>query len=118
MNKDIKSYVETCDTCHRIKPVRYKLYGELSSLLPLRALFTDLTMDFITDMLPSEFNGVVFDSIFIVICRYTKLAQDVPSRMDWTAERLTEGFIENVWREKGLPDSVVSDRGSLFTSKF
>ncbi len=118
MNKDIKSYVDTCDTCHRIKPVRHKPYGELSALPPPRAPFTDLTMDFITDMPPSEFHGIVYDSIFIVMCRYTKLARYIPARMDWTAERLAEAFIENVWREKGLPDSVVSDRGSLFTSKF
>lgn len=26
--------------------------------------------------------------------------------------------MEHVWRDKGLPDSIVSDRGSLFTSKF
>ncbi len=96
MNKDIKSYMETCDTSHRIKPVRHKLYGKLSLLLPPRAPFTDLTIDFITDMPPSEFHRVVYDSIFIVMCRYTKLAQYVPTRMDWTAERLIEVFIENV----------------------
>ena len=118
MKKDIKSYVDTYDTCHRIKPVRHKPYGELSSLPPPRAAFTDLTMDFITDMPPSEFHGIVYDSIFIVMCRYTKLARYVPAQMDWSAERLAEAFIENVWREKGLPDSVVLDRGSLFTSKF
>ncbi len=82
MNKDIKSFVETCDTCHRIKPVRHKQYEELSSLPPPRAPFTDLTMDFITDIPPSEFYGVVYDSIFIVVCRYTKLARFVPAQMD------------------------------------
>ena len=118
MNKDIKSYVDTCDTCYRIKPVRHKPYWELSALPPPRAPFTDSTMDFITDMPPSEFHGIVYDSIFIVMCHYTKLARYIPARMDWTAEGLAEAFIENVWREKGLPDSVVSDRGSLFTYKF
>ena len=69
-------------------------------------------------MPPFEFHGIIYDSIFIVIGRYTKLAQYIPARMDWTVERLAEAFIENIWRDKGLPDSVVSDRGSLFTSKF
>ena len=32
MNKDTKSYVNTCDTCHQIKPVCYKPYRELSAL--------------------------------------------------------------------------------------
>ncbi len=104
MNKNIKSYVGTCDTFHRIKPVRDKPYGEFSSFPPPQAPFTDLTIDFITDMPPSEFHGIVYDSIFIVICRYTKLARYILARMDWTAERLAEAFIENVWREKGLPN--------------
>ncbi len=118
INKDIKNYVETFDTFHRIKPVRQKPYGELSSLPPLQAPFTDLTMDFITDMLPLEFYGVVYDSIFIVICRYTNLVRYILARMQLTPEQWTEAFIENVWRAKSLPDSVVSDRGSFFTSKF
>lgn len=118
MNKDIKSYVDTYDTCHRIKPVRHKPYGELSALPPPQAPFTDLRIDFITDMPSSEFHVIVYDSIFIVICRYTKLAQYIPTQMDWTAERLAEAFIENIWKEKGLLDLVNSDRGSLFTSKF
>ena len=96
MKKDIQSYMETCDTCHRIKPVCHKRYKKPSSLSPPRAPFTDLTMDFIMDMPTSEFHGVVYDSIFIVIFRYTKLARYFPARMDWNAERLAEAFIENV----------------------
>ncbi len=40
------------------------------------------------------------------------------NRMDWSADRLNEAFFENFWRDKGIADSLVSDRGSLFTSKF
>lgn len=46
------------------------------------------------------------------------MARYIAARMDWTAERLAQAFLEHVWRDKGLPDSIVSDRGSLFTSKF
>ena len=109
MNKDIRSYIDTCDICHRIKSVRHKAYGELSILSPPRALFTDLTMDFITDMPLSEFHDIVYDSIFIVIYRYTKFASYIPARTNWTVEQLAEAFIKNIWRDKGLPDSVISD---------
>ena len=61
-------------------------------------------------MPPSEFHVVVYDSIYIVICRNTKIAQYIPARIDWTAEQFAEAFIENVWRKKGMPDSLVSDR--------
>lgn len=118
ISRDIKEYVDTCDTCHRIKLVRHKPYGTLNSLPSARGLFTDLTMHFITNMPPCEYQGMVYDSIFLVMCRYTKMARYIAARMDWAAERLAQAFLEHVWRDKGLPDSIVSDRGSLFTSKF
>ena len=96
MNKNTNSYVDKCDTCHRIKPVRHKPYGKLSALPSPQAPFTDLTMDFIKDMSPSEFHGIVYDSIFIVICRYIKLVRYIAARMDLTAEQLAEAFIENI----------------------
>lgn len=66
-------------------------------------------MDFIMAMPPSNFHGMVYDSIFIVMCCYTKLVRYILAQKDWTAEQLAEAFIENIWREKALPDSVVSD---------
>ncbi len=53
-------------------------------------------MDSITDMPTSEFHGIVYNSIFIVISRYNKLARYVPAQIDWTATQLAEEFIENV----------------------
>ena len=117
-NQDVRKYVDTCDICHRIKSVMYNPHGQLQDLPLPCALFIDFTIDFISDMPPCEHHGVVYDSIFVIVDRYTKMVRYIPARMDWTSERLAEAFIENIWRDKGLPDSVVSDRGSLFTSKF
>lgn len=82
MNKDIKSYVNTYDTCHQTKPVCHKLYGEFSALPLPRAPFIDLTIDFITGMPLSEFHGIMYDSIFIVIWCCTKFVQYIPAQMD------------------------------------
>lgn len=100
MNKDNKNYICTYDTYHQIKPVCHKLYRELRTLLLPRVLFTDLTMDFITDMPSLEFYGIVYDLIFIVMSRYTKLVWYISAQMDWNVEWLAEVFIENDWREK------------------
>ncbi len=66
-------------------------------------------MDFITDMFSPEFYRVVYDSILLVICRYTKSAPYIPARVDLSTERLAEAFLENVWQDKSIPDSLVSD---------
>ena len=59
MSRDIKSYVDTCDICHRIKPVRQKPYRALNSLPAPWGSFTDLTMNFSTDIPRSDFHWVV-----------------------------------------------------------
>ena len=109
MSRDIKNYVHTCDKYHRIKPVRHEPYGALCSLPAPREPFRDLTRDFITDMSSSEFHLLVYDSILLIICRYTKPARYIPARVDLSTERLAEAFLENVWRDKSIPDSLVSD---------
>jgi transposase InsO family protein len=42
----------------------------------------------------------------------------VPSRKTDTAPDFARMFVSNVVRLHGLPDSIISDRGSLFTSQF
>jgi hypothetical protein len=53
-----------------------------------------------------------------VVDRYTKLARYVPTRKTITAEGLAESFLDTVLKDFGIPDSIVSDRGSVFTAKF
>jgi hypothetical protein len=71
-------------------------------------------MDFI-DQLP---NSGSFDSILVVVCRFTKMAIFIPTVITSTSKDLAEAFIRNVWSKHGLPDNIVSDRGSKFVSKF
>ena len=46
------------------------------------------------------------------------MARYIVACIDWTTKRLAQAFLEHIWRDKGLLDSIVSDRGSLFISKF
>ena len=118
MYKDVKHYVETCAKCHRAKAVRHKPWGQLSSLPLPRAPFSDMTMDFITDLPPSMRRGLVSDSILVAVDRYTKFAIYIPSRMDWSAEIMADAVFDLVYGQHGMPENWVTDRGSLFTSHF
>ena len=76
-------------------------------------------MDFVTDLPPSKgHSGAVYDSIWVVVDRLTKMTHYVPTRKTIDAPTLAGLFIQEVVRLHGLPDSIVSDRGSVFTSKF
>ncbi|MBW0581905.1 hypothetical protein O181_121620 [Austropuccinia psidii MF-1] len=71
-------------------------------------------MDFITQ-LPLSNN---FDSILVVVDRFSKMAIFIPAYGTITALDLAQIFISHVFSKHGLPVSIVSDRGSLFVSSF
>ena len=112
--KYIHRYVDHCDTCCRIKPIRHAPFGLLKPLdLPHRP-WDSITMDFIIT-LPTS-NGK--DALWVIINRLTKMGHFVACKGTMKPEDLADHFIQQVVRPQGLPTSIVSDRGSLFTSDF
>lgn len=61
--KDVKEFVLSCDICSRSKTPRHRPYGLLQSLLIPHQPWSSVSMDFITDLPPSN----SFDSIFVVV---------------------------------------------------
>ena len=57
-----------------MKIPRYRLYSELTSLLRPNRLGEELSMDFITSLLPSKRNTRVFNTILVVVNRFSKLS--------------------------------------------
>ena len=71
-------------------------------------------MDFITDI---PFVGG-YDSVFIIVDRFTKMAHFVPCAKTITGEETTDLFKKKVVRLYGLPDDITSDWGPQFVSNF
>ena len=76
-------------------------------------------MDFVTGLpLSSDWKGNSYDSILVIVNRLTKMVHYEPVKVTIDAPGLAEVIIDVVVRHHGLPDSIVTDRGLLFTSKF
>ena len=75
-------------------------------------------MDFITDLPPSKRKGNVYDTILVVVDRYTKGVRYIPTTKKITAPKLEELLIEKVFLRYGAPNGAVMDQGSVFTSDF
>ena len=77
-------------------------------------------MDFITDLPRSidKTTGVVYDSILVIVDRYTKISKYILYKKTTSAEDLADLFLKNWFKDQGLPANIISDRGSVFTSKF
>ena len=76
-------------------------------------------MDFVTG-LPISINwkGDSYDSILVIVNRLTKMVHYKPVKITFNAPGLAKVIINVIVRHHGLPDSIVTDQGSLFTSKF
>ena len=118
LHHDVKDYVKGCDVCLASKAIRQKLYGDLQSLPVFTQRWKDLLMDFVTLPILTDWKEKNYDSILVMVNRLTKMIDFEPVKITIGALRLAEVIINVVVRHYGLPDSIVTDRGSLFTSKF
>lgn len=71
-------------------------------------------MDFIVKLPISQ----GFDSVMVVVDHFLKTSHFIAAKESWNAEQLAGSFINQVFRMHGLPNTVVSDRGTTFMSNF
>jgi len=114
MRKFINEYIGTCDTCNRSKSIKHLPYGPLTPLPIAEKPWSSISLDFIVDLPISN----SFDSILVIVDRLTKYALFIPTKKTITAETFSELFITHVFALHGMPHEIISDRGSIFTSKF
>ena len=119
MRKDVENYVRGCDVCLASKAVRQKPYGDLQSMLVPTHRWKDLSIDFVTGLpLSADWKSDSYNSILVIVDRLTKMVHYEPVKVTIDAPGLAEVIIDVVVRHHGLPDSIISDRGAIFTSKF
>lgn len=114
-HKDIKNYVRTCLKCQENKPSNQLPMGLLHPLPIPETRWSQVTMDLITQ-LPRTKAG--HDAIIVFVDKLSKMVHYAPTHTECTAEDVGKIFWKEVVRHHGIPDSIVSDRDTRFTSKF
>ncbi|WVZ76299.1 hypothetical protein U9M48_024286, partial [Paspalum notatum var. saurae] len=115
MKREIAKYVSECDVCQRVKAHHLKPAGMLQPLAVLAWKWKDIHMDFIVG-LPRTQKG--YNSIWVVIDRFTKSAHFIPVETTYRAKQYAELYISRIVSLHGVPQTITSDRGSLFVSRF
>ena len=115
LDADVAEYVGRCPECQRNKPSNHKPYGLLQPLpIPLKN-WESVSLDLITQ-LPKTAKG--HDAVIVFVDRLSKMVHFAATYTDVTAEEVAWLFLEHVFKHHGMPRSLVSDRGSIFTGHF
>lgn len=113
MDRDVRRYVSTCELCQRNKARQTKPPGQLHPLPIPSHPWTKISMDFITKLPKTRRNH---DALMIIVDRLTKRAIFIPTKGSANAEETAQLFLDYYQRNHGLPESIISDRDSKFTS--
>jgi hypothetical protein len=108
-------YVSLCDTCQRVKAEHQRPAELLQPLKILKWNWEEIGMDFIVG-LPRTQAG--YDSIWVIVDRLTKVAHFIPIKTPYSRAKLAELYMSRKVCLHGVPQRIVSDRGSQSTSKF
>jgi len=115
MGKHIKDYCDSCLKCQAVKPTNKLPLGALLPLPVPTGKWTDVTVDMITG-LPKTKHG--FDAILVFVDRLTKMTHIVPTTETMDSEDFCWLLARDVIRLHGAPLTLISDRGSIFHSRY
>lgn len=112
----IKNYVGGCATCQQMK---VNTHPTVPPLMPITSHatrpFQQISVDFITDL--PESNG--YTALMVVVDHgLSKGKVFCPCTKEVDAKLTAELFHKYVYRRFGLPDTIISDRGTQFVSHF
>jgi len=111
----VKNYVAGCAICQQMK---VNMHSSAPCLFPIKAQtnalpFSQVTCDFITDLPECD----SFDSLIVVVDHgSSKGVISIPCNKMINATQTAQNYIDYVYRQFGLPDSFLSDRGPQFNS--
>jgi transposase InsO family protein len=112
---DVTSFVQTCDVCQRSKASRQAPAGLLRPLPVPGERWVSVTMDMVVK-LPHTKRG--YDSVLVFVDRLSKYVHFVPTTEQLSAKGFAKLFVQNVVANHGMPQEVISDRGSTWHNKF
>ncbi|KAK3570675.1 hypothetical protein QTP86_024977, partial [Hemibagrus guttatus] len=113
LGSDVEEYVFACPTCAQSRTSRHLPEGLLEPLPIPRRPWSHLSVDFLTDLPDS--GG--FTAVMVVVDRFSKGCRLIPLDGLPTAMQTADAMFQHVFRNFGLPEDIVSDRGPQFTSR-
>jgi len=113
MKQDIQDYVKSCSICQQAKVEHVRLPGLLDPLPVPSQPWTVVSLDFIEGIPQSN----RYNTILVVVDKFTKYGHFIPLAHPYTALQVAQLYLANIYKLHGLPQTIISDRDRIFTSK-
>ena len=114
LDADARQFVRNCEVCGRSNVWRERRRGLLKPLPVPERIWSELSIDFVTDLPPTKSNGST--NMMVLTDRLSKSVV-LASLKDITAETTARALMQNVLQHHGVPTAIVTDRGTQFTSR-
>ncbi|WMV09139.1 hypothetical protein MTR67_002524 [Solanum verrucosum] len=115
MKQDIAGFVAKCPNCQQVKAEHQRPGGLSQDIVIPTWKWEDVNMDFIVGFSRTRRQH---DSIWLIVDRMTKSSHFIPVKVSFLAEDYTKFYIKEIVKLHGVPSSIISDRGTKFTSHF
>ena len=120
MRKAVEDYIQQCPTYAQNKSIRHKPYSKQQQIEAPQQAWQEITMDFIVKLPLSKdtITDIKYDSILVVVDKLTKYAHFIPWNEKGNTKDLAKVILKEIIANHGIPQSIISDKDKLFTSKF
>ncbi len=118
IRRKVEKYIQNCQKCQQNKHNTQAQYGAIQPLAATTYPWEEMSMDFVVKLPRSEFLGQTYDSILVVVDRFSKYAHFLPCNESQNATQMAMLLSDRIVRYHGIPKAIISDRDKLFTSKY
>ena len=99
LRRDVLDFARTCPQCQIAKPRHNLPFGTIMPLQPPEEPWQDISMDLIVHLPHSQ----IYNAIFVVVDRFSKMAHFIPTQTQISAPELAQIFLDNIVRLHGFP---------------
>jgi hypothetical protein len=115
MKTKVAKYLTRCLECQQVKDEHQHLTGLLKPIPIPEWKWEVIGMDFITKLPITKKHN---DYIMVVIYKLTKAPHFILIKSTYKAINIADIFIKEIFRMRGLPKTIISNRDAKFPSNF
>ena len=116
--KNIEKYIQNCDVCQRVKALQHRSYKKLMLFFILFRFWKKISMNFIIELSFNRYENDIYDVIFVIIDRYSKMTLYIFAKSTWSIENLADVFFDKMFLIFFKVKKIVFDRDALFTNNY